>query len=83
MWHTGIRVSLPVKKIDIEQDANVALEETLEDVVRQYITNLDPSQAPNQIDFAYRLDFLTSLGFLWWYGGTFVPLVQYGEWYGS
>ena len=77
MWHSGVRVSLPVKKIDIEQDSNVALEETLQDVVRQVPTNFDPEAAPNQIDFAYRLDFLTSIAMP--SGNTFVPFVKYGN----
>jgi hypothetical protein len=60
-WHTGIRLSLPVKRIEIEQEANVAVEETLQDVVRQIPLNLEETAIPNQIDFAYRLDFLSSL----------------------
>ncbi len=77
-WHTGVRVSLPVKEIEIAQDANAALEETLSDVVRQVPTNLASTGTPNQVDFAYRLDFLTSLGYVGT-GGVLVPIVQYGD----
>jgi hypothetical protein len=76
MWHTGFRVSLPVKKIDIEQDANIAVEETLQDVMRQVPTNQDPGAEPDQVDFAYRLDFLSALGAF--SGADFIQYMQYG-----
>lgn len=76
-WHSGIRISLPVKRIEVEQEANVDVEETLQDVMRRLPTNFDPGAFPNQIDFAYRLDFLSSLGTF--SGNTFVPLVRYGD----
>lgn len=81
MWHSGVRISLPVKKIEIEQEANVAVEETLQDVVRQEIVNINN---PSQIDFAYRLDFLTTLGVFAAPGpSNFVKVVQYGDGTGS
>lgn len=82
-WHTGFRISLPVKEIEIEQDANAAVEETLDDVVFQYYTNLKTSPSASQIDFAYRLDFLTSLGVPLYVptgsGIEVTPFVQYGN----
>lgn len=76
-WHTGMRASLPVKRIDIEQEPNVDVEETLQDVMRRVQTNVAPTAEPNQIDFAYRLDFLTTLGSF--SNNTYVPIVQYGD----
>lgn len=77
-WHTGMRVSLPVKQIEIEQEANVAVEETLQDVVRQIPFNFDASGQENAVDFAYRLDFLSSL--VYFRGNdSSVPYVNYGD----
>jgi hypothetical protein len=78
-WHTGIRLSLPVKRIEIEQEANVAVEETLQDVVRQIPFNVDADGEPNDVDFAYRLDFLSSLVYFMGNNQPNQPYVVYGD----
>ena len=61
-WHVGGRINIPVKVIEIEQDQNCKLTETIDDVVRMQPINLSGAgQGANQIDFAARLDFLSTL----------------------
>ena len=84
MWHSGIRLSLPVKDITIEQCDGAQIEESLGNVVQERYTNEDASADPTQIDFAYRLDFLTSLGIpVTTPTPGFDPMVQYGDGTGS
>ncbi len=80
-WHTGFRVGLPVKEIEIEHDTASKLEETLDDVVKRLPTKLGASVDSNQVDYAYRLDFLSSLSRLATVNNTVqsIPLVQYGN----
>lgn len=62
-WHVGGRVSLPYKIIEIEQDSNYTLEETLADVVITRPISIDEGVTGDEIDYAYRFDFLNSLAF--------------------
>lgn len=78
-WHVGFRVSLPVIEIEIEQDAGCALEETLADVVQRIPTNLDADPNVNQVDYAYRLDLLSSLARPSMEPDLITPIVQYGD----
>lgn len=82
-WHVGFRASLPVLEIEIEQDSGCFLEETLDDVVQRLPINLDADVDPNQVDYAYRLDFLSSLSSpaSATVGGPIVnvPLVRFGD----
>ena len=59
-WHVGTRISIPFKVIEVQQRGCV-LEETLADVCQRRAMNLDADADPNQIDYTYRLDFLSSL----------------------
>jgi len=62
-FHIGGRFNIPFKIIEIEQDASCSLEETLGDVVATRIVNTDEDAIPDQIEYAYRYDFLSSLVF--------------------
>jgi len=80
-WHVGFRASLPV--IEIEIDNGCLEQETLADVAQRVPINLDANGAPNQIDYAYRLDLLSSLARPADIPSDLVPLVQYGNGDGS
>lgn len=61
-WFFGARLNIPVKQIDILQNQNCKLFETLDDVTRAHPINENAAPgANNQFDYAYRLDFLSSL----------------------
>ncbi len=62
-YHVGGRVYIPYKIIEIEQDTSTALEETLDDVFVTRIVNADEGPQPNQVEFAMRFDFLSTLVF--------------------
>lgn len=79
-WHVGTRVSIPFKVIEVQQ-RGCKLEEDLSDVCVRRTMNLDADADPNQVDYAYRLDFLTSLLRAVQINGTNDPdsLVKYGN----
>lgn len=60
-WHAGMRMSLPFKVIEIEHNSGCRLEETLDDMVRRIPTSQEANSNPNQVDYAYRLDLLSTL----------------------
>ena len=62
-FHIGGRVFIPYKIIEIEQDTSIALEETLDDVFVTRIVNADEGVDPDQIEYAMRYDFLSTLVF--------------------
>lgn len=62
-FHVGARVYIPYKIIEIEQDTSIALEETLDDVFITRIVNADEGADPNQVEYAMRFDFLSTLVF--------------------
>jgi hypothetical protein len=77
-WHVGGRISIPFKIIEIEQDGS--LEETLDDVIITRIITLDTNAQPDNLDYAYRFDFLSTLVYtstLPVVPATIVPLVRY------
>lgn len=78
-WHVGTRMSIPFKVIEVQQRGCV-LEEGLADVCERRPINLDADADRNQIEYAYRLDFLSSLLRPVIDDGSVVmtPLVQYG-----
>lgn len=59
-WHVGGRISLPFKIITVEQ-AGDCEQETIEDVIAERPVNLISATTPVAIDYAYRLDFLSTL----------------------
>lgn len=61
-WHAGGKINLPFKVIEIEQNSNCKLEETIGDVVRiRQINTEAPGVEANRSEFAARLDFVNSL----------------------
>jgi|SRR5581483_4319936 len=66
-WHAGGRVSIPYKIIEIEQDNDYKLEETLADVVSveqiQLGGELPASGEPTSFEYALRFDFLNVMNF--------------------
>lgn len=62
-YHIGGRAYIPYKIIEIKQDAGSALEETLDDVFITRIVNADESADPDQIEYAMRFDFLSTIVF--------------------
>ena len=60
-WHVGGRINIPFKIIEIEQDS--FFEEGLDDVVVTRIIDLQTDGSPDQIEYALRFDFLSSLVF--------------------
>lgn len=80
-WHVGHRVTLPFHVIEIEQNASCKLEETLADVRALRSMNGDRDQDPDNVDYAYRLDFLSTLVLRHLDGGIVIsePLVDYGD----
>lgn len=59
-WRVGGRVSLPFKIITVGQTADCEQEE-IADVIAERPVNLLSATAPVGIDYAYRLDFLSTL----------------------
>lgn len=62
-YHIGGRANIPFKIIEIEQDGNCQLAETLDDVFVTRIVNTDAAANPDQVEYALRFDFLSSLVF--------------------
>jgi hypothetical protein len=62
-WHVGGRVNIPFKIIEIEQDSNYTLQETLDDVFVTRVVDIQTNAAPGQIEYAMRFDFLSTLVF--------------------
>lgn len=63
-WHVGARLGVPYKVVDIDSDCcclDDSGEEGLDSVVAECAFNLDADSDRNDIDYAYRLDFLSSL----------------------
>jgi hypothetical protein len=81
-FHVGTRISIPFKVIEVQQRGCV-LEEGLADVAERQPITFNANLAPNQVDYAYRLDFLSSLVLpVSPVGGVIQPpvaLVQYGN----
>jgi hypothetical protein len=80
-WSIGWRVSLPIKRISVQQRSACGCEELSEDfgntiVRRQEFTNADVNGAGPKMNnvYGYRLDLLSSLQFL---DGS--PLIAYGD----
>ncbi len=74
-WHAGFKASVPFKVIEIEQNSNCKLEETLEDLVKFRLINITADGIPNQIEYAARFDFLNTISFR--SQGLFLPFVRY------
>lgn len=63
-WHAGGRVSIPYKVIEVEQEADYTLEETLSDVISTQIISLNETLGGNNNgEYAMRFDFLNVLNF--------------------
>ncbi len=62
-FHVGARTYIPYKIIEIEQDTSIQLEETLDDVFITRIVKLNEGPTPNQVEYALRYDFLSTLVF--------------------
>jgi hypothetical protein len=66
-WALGFRASLPFKEIEVVQhydfgvDAGNGIETGLTNVYKETILAVDANRANNQVDYAYRLDFLSAL----------------------
>lgn len=62
-YHIGGRFNIPFKIIEIEHDSACAQEETLGDVVATRIVTFDEGPDQDQVEYAYRYDFLSALAF--------------------
>ena len=62
-YHVGCRINVPFKVIEIEQDADATIQETLDDVFITRIVNLNAGVNPDQVEYAMRFDFLSTLVF--------------------
>lgn len=62
-FHIGARTYIPYKIIEIEQDTSIELQETLDDVFVTRIVTLDEGPTPDQVEYAIRFDFLSTLVF--------------------
>ena len=60
-WHVGGRINIPFKIIEVEQED--FLEEGLDDVFVTRIIDLTDGEIPNDIEYAMRYDFLSSMVF--------------------
>ncbi len=82
-WHVGGRASIPYVVIEIEQDSDYKLEETLADVASVEQINLTDSFTSTSFEYALRLDFLSTLNFSSVTAQTntanVVPVVNYAQ----
>lgn len=82
-FHIGGRVYIPYKIIEIEQDTSIELQETLDNVFITRIVNADEDANPDQVEYAMRYDFLSTLVFntVATPSATVVPVsvVEYGK----
>lgn len=62
-YHIGARVNVPFKVIEVEPDNEASSEETLADVFITRIINTDAEIDPDQVEYAMRFDFLSTLIF--------------------
>jgi hypothetical protein len=62
-YHIGARVNVPFKVIEVETDDELSSEETLDDVFVTRIINANPNAAPDEVEYAFRFDFLNTLVF--------------------
>ncbi|HEX4069213.1 MAG TPA: hypothetical protein VHX42_03890 [Candidatus Babeliales bacterium] len=62
-FHIGGRVNIPFKIIEVEPDNELSFEETLDDVFVTRIINANPNAAPDEVEYAFRFDFLSTLVF--------------------
>lgn len=62
-YHIGARVNVPFKVIEIEQDADATIQETLDDVFITRVVNTGANAQPDQVEYALRFDFLSTLVF--------------------
>jgi hypothetical protein len=82
-WYVGKRANLPFKVIEVKQcpTANGQVSEGLEDVALTRLLGNDIGASPTQFEYAYRLDFLSTLASAYAAGPVLVatPLVQYTD----
>lgn len=78
-WRFGCRMTLPFKVINVSQSDFCAIEEGLGDVIAEKPFNIEGNSTINAYDFAYRLDFLSSLVRPALPVSNSRPLVQYGD----
>lgn len=77
-WHGGIRASLPFKVIKVTCDNCCDLEEEFSDVIAERANvNLNAVGTTDNVEYAYRLDFLSSLCLQAVPGSTNIPLLTY------
>lgn len=62
-YHVGGRINVPFKVIEIESDGDASFEETLDNVFITRIVNTDAGIDPDQVEYAMRFDFLSTLVF--------------------
>jgi hypothetical protein len=85
VWRIGARASLPFKVIEVQRSPNCPLAETLQDVLTVGMPLICPDSETFNVNslpaFAYRLDFLSSLGIptASSCGGTHNGIVQWGN----
>lgn len=60
-WHGGMRTSIPFVVVEVKQDWEWELEETLEDLVRYRSITDEQGTVPGTFEFAYRMDFVSTL----------------------
>jgi|GEM_PF-584843 len=77
-WRVGGRASLPFKVIEIQQAGCSEIETGLSDVIATDPFNVSSGGPSDTTDFAFRLDFLSSLIRPGIPGGQNSPLVTYG-----
>jgi len=80
-WYVGKRANLPFKVVEVKQclDADGQVSEGLQDVARTRLLGADVGVSPTQFEYAYRLDFLSTLAQAYASGPVLIatPLVQY------
>lgn len=74
--HLRFSASLPIKLIEIELDQTCKYFETMDDVVEMRMIVDDNAEEGTNLDFAARLDFLTSLILATTPNGAIAPFVQ-------
>jgi hypothetical protein len=62
-YHVGGRINVPFKVVEIEPDSDATFEETLDNVFITRIVNANAGIDPDQVEYAMRFDFLSTLVF--------------------
>jgi hypothetical protein len=63
-YHVGVRAYMPYRVIEVEPDNDASFEETLDDVFVTRIINTNaPYSTPDEVEYAMRFDFLSTLVF--------------------